>query len=368
MMKQQDIILKSIDHQLEIFTEQYLMAREHNEVIPLIEIDLMKHSIRTLYQQLQYLQQIVQVVPQSTNLEPIATNPIFQFKKEIVIESSKINSPSIEFSEQVSNSAIENKHPIAPENTFEVENTFTANQTQENKPSENNELVKFGLEAASVIEQIVEEPVVEQPVYEPVVEQIAKETISEVPLVAAILEQPKVEQLQFETKVEQPYIEKTKEPLLEKEIVLEVADPSTQKSVLFNPPPIETKKTAPAIMASLFDEAPITVASKFKEQESVSDKIAKQYGTPTMAERLSVKSVVDLKKSIGINERFSFINELFSGNQQLFMESIDKINNQHAYEEARRILYEDLAGRMNWNTTAKPFSDLDELVKRRFNA
>jgi hypothetical protein len=121
-------------------------------------------------------------------------------------------------------------------------------------------------------------------------------------------------------------------------------------------------------MASLFDEAPITVASKFKEQESVSDKIAKQYGTPTMAERLSVKSVVDLKKSIGINERFSFINELFSGNQQLFMESIDKINNQHAYEEARRILYEDLAGRMNWNTTAKPFSDLDELVKRRFNA
>lgn len=345
MMKQQDIILKSIDHQLEIFTEQYLMAREHNDSIPLIEIDLMKHSIRTLYQQLQYLQQIVQVPAQAPSLDPNPTTPIFQFKKENIVEPSNTNSTSIEFSEK-----IETNQPIVSEKQVEIENINFTNVVEENKTTEILEEVKFVLEEEPEIEQKLEEPKLE--------------TISEQPYVKVTIEQP-----QFVPVVEEQVIEEiNEEPVLEKEIAFEVNEPSVQKSTPVSTQAAETKKKAPAMMASLFDEAPITVASKFKEQESVSDKIAKQYVSPTIAERMSVKPVVDLKKSIGINERFSFINELFSGDQQLFMESIDKINSQNAYEEARRILYEDLAGRMNWNISAKPFSDLDDLVKRRFNA
>jgi hypothetical protein len=49
------------------------------------------------------------------------------------------------------------------------------------------------------------------------------------------------------------------------------------------------------------------------------------------------------------------------------MESIDKINNVNAYEEARKVLYEELAGNLKWNTEGNTFHVLDELVKRRFN-
>lgn len=361
MMKQQDIILKSIDHQLEIFTEQYLMAREHGEVIPLIEIDLMKHSIRTLYQQLQNLQQIVQA-PLQSNLEQVVTTPVVQFKKESTSENPISNSPSIEFSEPTLESNIETTNEIFAENKIETESITIQNDSEEIESSESLEEIEstesfeeitFKLEQENVTEQLLEAP-----------------TFENVKVEEAKIDEIKVDEVKVEIFAEQPTIEIHEESAIKEEVVFEVASPSIEKTIQNNPQPIvaETKKAAPAMMASLFDEAPITVASKFKEQESVSDKIAKQYGAPTIAERLSVKPVVDLKKSIGINERFSFINELFSGNQQLFMESIDKINSQNAYEEARRILYEELAGRMNWNISTKPFSDLDDLVKRRFNA
>lgn len=351
-MKQQDIILKSIDHQLEIFTEQYLMAREHGEVIPLIEIDLMKHSIRTLYQQLQHLQQIVQA-PLHSNLEQFSTAPLVQFKKEDATESPISTSPSIEFSEPILESKAEITSQIVEETKLETENIHIQNDAEEINSIDIIEEITFSLEQETVIEQVLEEPKFETAKVEEVK-----------------VEEVKVEKVKVEIVAVQPTIEIKEEPIIEEGIVLEFAPPTIEKPIQNNPQPlvVETKKTAPVMMASLFDEAPITVASKFKEQESVSDNFAKQYGAPTIAERLSVKPVVDLKKSIGINERFSFINELFSGNQQLFMESIDKINSQNAYEEARRILYEDLAGRMNWNISTKPFSDLDDLVKRRFNA
>ena len=58
MLNERNRILQEIDRLLETFTEQYLNAREHLQIIPLIEIDLMKNSLQNLYQQLDHLSKI----------------------------------------------------------------------------------------------------------------------------------------------------------------------------------------------------------------------------------------------------------------------------------------------------------------------
>ena len=125
-------------------------------------------------------------------------------------------------------------------------------------------------------------------------------------------------------------------------------------------------KPALQVSRTVYPEPDTTTGNRFKGQETIYDRL-RQQNSPTVADRLSAKPVGDLRKSIGINERFTLINELFGGNQQLFMESIDKINNVNAYEEARKMLYEELAGKLKWNTEGNTFHVLDELVKRRFN-
>ena len=49
---QKEQIALAISNQLEIITEQFIMASQNKGDIPLIEIDLLKESVRTLYQQI----------------------------------------------------------------------------------------------------------------------------------------------------------------------------------------------------------------------------------------------------------------------------------------------------------------------------
>jgi hypothetical protein len=314
-MNQREIIIQSINHQIETFTEQFLMAAENGGPIPLIEIDLMKHTVRNLYQQLHELQIVSQrpMEPETLNIQqPVAVKPIITEKQAPIIISEP--EPEVHFEEpQMPEVIIMND--IMPEP--EAEATVTA-----------------------ITETIVIE---EKPV--------VIETVIEEQVIAA-----------------QPVVEPKKE--IQPEVVL--SSPSEKVEIIAataveTPRVVEEAKKV-VVNASLFDDITPTVASKYKEQETLYDKISKNQQGATIAEKLSAKPVIDLRKSIGINERFAFINELFEGNQQLFMESIDKLNNMPVYDDARRVLYEELAGKMNWNTKAKTFSDLDELVKRRFSA
>ena len=321
-MNQREIIIQSINHQIETFTEQFLMAAENGGPIPLIEIDLMKHTVRNLYQQLHELQIVSQrpMEPETISIQqPIAAKPIIDTPVPMTIAEPE---PEVHFEE-----------PNIPE-VIVVNDIAPAIETQ---VEQNIETIVIE-ETPIIVEAVVEEPIIEKSVFEE-------------PVIVATAPVEPIKEIQPEVVLSSPS---------EKAEIIAAAVAETPKVVE------EAKKVA--VNASLFDDVAPTVASKYKGQETLYDKISKNQQGATIAEKLSAKPVIDLRKSIGINERFAFINELFEGNQQLFMESIDKLNNMHVYDDARKVLYEELAGKMNWNTKAKTFSDLDELVKRRFSA
>ena len=135
---------------------------------------------------------------------------------------------------------------------------------------------------------------------------------------------------------------------------------SMQRETVFQ----EKAKVQTKSVASLFDDVP-TIGDHYTEQQSLHHKIGN-----TKTERLSDKfqqPVGDLKRSIGINEKFSFMNELFAGNQQQYNQSIEVLNNFPNFDEANAHLQE-LASTMKWNASSEIFDELKELVKRRFEA
>lgn len=136
-------------------------------------------------------------------------------------------------------------------------------------------------------------------------------------------------------------------------------------------PAIEEKviaaRTQQIKAASLFEEQS-TVASKYSEQETIGQKITRDQPVKTLSDALQHTHLADLKLSIGINERFAFINELFSGDQQLYHQSIEHLNAMQVYEDARKLLHEELKQQLGWQTGSERFRQFDELVKRRFHA
>jgi hypothetical protein len=119
--------------------------------------------------------------------------------------------------------------------------------------------------------------------------------------------------------------------------------------------------------ATRFEEVR-TIGSTYAPGESVSDKINKTNTEKSISEKIKSQPLADLKLSIGINERFAFINELFHGDQQLYHQSIERINSMNIYDQAKNVIHEELMNQLHWKQDNQRFQEFDNLIKRRFNA
>lgn len=78
-------------------------------------------------------------------------------------------------------------------------------------------------------------------------------------------------------------------------------------------------------------------------------------------------AVRDLKKAIGINDRFVFINELFRGDEVMYERSIKTINNFSIYPEAQYWIERELKIKLGWDNNRPSVQEFYALVKRRFS-
>ncbi|HET9430313.1 MAG TPA: hypothetical protein VFO70_04005, partial [Chitinophagaceae bacterium] len=99
--------------------------------------------------------------------------------------------------------------------------------------------------------------------------------------------------------------------------------------------------------------------------ESLNDKL--KQGRTELVEVLKESPVKDLRKAIGINDRFLFINELFRGDEAMYERSIKTINGFNIYPEAEYWISRELKIKVGWSNENPTVKHFDHLVKRRFS-
>ena len=99
--------------------------------------------------------------------------------------------------------------------------------------------------------------------------------------------------------------------------------------------------------------------------ESLNDK--HKQGKTELVERLKETPVKDLRKAIGINDRFHFINELFRGDESMYERCIKTINSFSIFAEAEYWINRELKVKIGWNNDNPTVQHFDQLVKRRFS-
>jgi hypothetical protein len=77
--------------------------------------------------------------------------------------------------------------------------------------------------------------------------------------------------------------------------------------------------------------------------------------------------IKDLRKGIGINDRFVFINELFRGDESMYERSIKTINSFNIYPEAEYWMNRELKVKLGWDDSKELVNHFYQLVKRRFS-
>jgi hypothetical protein len=77
--------------------------------------------------------------------------------------------------------------------------------------------------------------------------------------------------------------------------------------------------------------------------------------------------VRDLKKAIGINDRYVFINQLFRGDEVMYERSLKTINGFRILPEAEYWMERELKVKLGWDENREATRHFYQLVKRRFS-
>jgi hypothetical protein len=107
------------------------------------------------------------------------------------------------------------------------------------------------------------------------------------------------------------------------------------------------------------------IKSNSSDGESLNDKL--KQGKTELLEILKESPVKDLRKAIGINDRFLFIDDLFRGDEAMYERSIKTINSFNIYPEAEYWIIRELKVKLGWDNDNKTVLHFDHIVKRRFS-
>ena len=102
----------------------------------------------------------------------------------------------------------------------------------------------------------------------------------------------------------------------------------------------------------------------FEYAESLNDRLKEI--KIELSEKLKDAPIKDLKKAIGINDRFLFINELFRGDEAMYERSIKTIQNFSIYAEAEFWIKRELKVKIGWHDNHPVVKQFDQLIRRRF--
>lgn len=113
------------------------------------------------------------------------------------------------------------------------------------------------------------------------------------------------------------------------------------------------------------DEKDISEESS-QQAESVEVNEANRKEDNSLAQKLEKQPIGDLTRSVGLNQRFLFSNELFNGNMEAFNRALNEINHLDSLDDAIRFIEVQLKEKYAWAEDSEAAEQFIGLVERRF--
>jgi hypothetical protein len=129
------------------------------------------------------------------------------------------------------------------------------------------------------------------------------------------------------------------------------SSPETQQEADKNVLSTDTRKTSRVLGEKLI-----------REKASFNEEIQRKTTTGAAKRSLTAPPISDLRKALGINDRFFFQRELFGSNADLMNQTLDQLNQMKEIEEARQFLLANF----NWDVEDEAVASFMELLERRF--
>jgi hypothetical protein len=167
-------------------------------------------------------------------------------------------------------------------------------------------------------------------------------------------------------------VEEIKEPIVEEQPAEVIVEKLSEQ-----PAPILSKpKEIYSLLVNDSDMPPTLALQEKKETIEINDLISNDklsFNDLLKEEKKEVSStlidypVKDLRKAIGINDKYTYISELFHGDEAMYERSIKTVNGFSVYPEAEQWIKRELFTKLCWVNDSEIVKQFDQLVRRRFS-
>ena len=110
-------------------------------------------------------------------------------------------------------------------------------------------------------------------------------------------------------------------------------------------------------------EAPTTLNDTLRETVSTESPDSQ---VTTVAETFHRAPIESVARSISLNQKFRFINQLFNGNASAYNQAVEEIDTLSSYGQALDLISEQYALQYLWDMNSDEVSELIDILKRRF--
>ena len=142
------------------------------------------------------------------------------------------------------------------------------------------------------------------------------------------------------------------------EPVAPVSQPSQLPTGVFSKP-TETETDKPILP----DDTTLTLNDSLREGTSAE---LPDEPVPTVAETFYRAPIESVARSISLNQKFRFINQLFNGNSSAYNQAVEEMDALKSYGQALDLISDQYASQYLWDMDSDEVTELVEILKRRF--
>ncbi|WP_019990699.1 hypothetical protein [Rudanella lutea] len=142
---------------------------------------------------------------------------------------------------------------------------------------------------------------------------------------------------------------------------------SPDESDRYSREPVAAPVAAPVSQASPFASGALSQSPSFEAPRLSADSEPKSNEPTSVAEAFHRAPIESIGKSISLNQKFRFINQLFSGSSTSYAQAIEELDQMENYGQALDLISYRYASQYLWDMSSDEVSELVEILKRRFS-
>jgi hypothetical protein len=112
----------------------------------------------------------------------------------------------------------------------------------------------------------------------------------------------------------------------------------------------------------------IDIIEEIQEDITINERISQGKTKESLAQKHAKKKIEDIEKSIGLNQRFSFIKNLFDNDKDSYNDAVKKLNSCASFLEADDYIHNILIPTYKWDENTVHVIKFIDIIERRYLA